>query len=173
MWSGNEQDESPESFLAPDSVVAVVDQCRCVADFGDDRDEPCDCDGEDCEHYCRDHDLYHCPYAHDPRRRNYHFDPEVTDFVSPNDELGYDYGDHDDLGDEYDGNDILIIIICAHDPRWWDPAYTAVYAVLLAEQQRDREDAERRRRGDASASALWREVPGALGSDGGTGVRRG
>ena len=45
---------------------AVV-PCPCLAVFSDDRDDECICDDSvhaECDHYCVDHDLHHCPYNH-------------------------------------------------------------------------------------------------------------
>ena len=51
--------------------------CHCLDVFGDGREDECVCDetvGGECEHYCTDHDLHHCPYNHDLRGpSNNHF----------------------------------------------------------------------------------------------------
>lgn len=43
--------------------------CRCdVEEYADGRDEVCECPNGDCAHYCKTHDIFHCPYAHDQSR---------------------------------------------------------------------------------------------------------
>lgn len=44
--------------------------CECVLDddYADGRDDVCTCPNGDCAHYCKTHDIFHCPYAHDQSR---------------------------------------------------------------------------------------------------------
>lgn len=143
-----DEDRDPAGFVPPDSVVAVVDPCGCQSEYGDNRDDECGCDNLSCEHYCGQHDLYHCPYEGQHR---FFFGVPFIESI-----------EYEDINDEIDFTDDSRnhqhLVLCALDPchRSRD---CPEYELLLAERQRDREDAERRRRGDASSRSLWRNVP--------------